>query len=80
MQQKKTDKGDKQEPGIHLNNIRIKLNGNMSIQIGVLKENETARERKENTARQHYQKFYRENQNSKRLYVQERALTGVSKN
>ena len=52
----------------------------MPVQIGFLKENETVRERKENRARQNYQRFYRENQNNKRLYVQERAITGVSKN
>ena len=43
----------------------------MFVQIGVLKENETTRERTENRARQNNQRLYRENQNNKRLYVQE---------
>ena len=51
----------------------------MFVQIGFLKENETVGERKENRARQNYQRFYRENQNNKGLYVQERAITGGSK-
>ena len=51
----------------------------MPVQIRVLKENETTRKRKENSTRWNYQRLYRKNQKNKRLYVQERTITGVSK-
>ena len=43
----------------------------MFVQIRVSKENEKARERTENRARQNNQRLHRENQKNKRLYVQE---------
>ena len=51
----------------------------MFVQIGVLKENETVRERTENRARQNYQRLHRENQKNTGLYVQEWTITGASK-
>ena len=43
----------------------------MFVQIGVLKENETAKERTKNRARQNNQRLHRENQKNKGLHVQE---------